>query len=798
MKHYKAITGIVLSALLLVSCASEKAEIQEPAETETAAETTQAVTTVPKSTARPVTEAVTTNEQYFGVLNIPISRFYLPIIDCTETASPIMKGIKAKLLADPKEIYSYKERILSPDDTWFQENFIKKPRQLVFSEDLTETQQQAFEDSEYQHEKIPVAKEALVFIVSKDNPVNSLTQEQIRGIFSGEITNWSELGGNDAAIIPVQREQGSRSRNRMKQFMKDCDISDPVKNAMISGDYETVSTQVDIYDNAANAIGYTVSPYAVKLCENSGAIKLINVDGIKPSYKTMTDGAYPLTETISVYYQGPMDLSEEMLVKWLVSESGQRCIQESGYLPLKGPEYPDNLKLCETKGTGKKMPANYTPSNKISVISGSDLDVSFIKDEDFRNKVSSELQQNTRWSQNYLAFKNARYYGENGIVTFYLEYVTPEKKQVTKTFTYDLTEKRKITKYSDLFFKDSDFMPLVNKCAYHLITRSEKNDLWPDSDFMGITGEIKDFSVDGIAAIDNTKPFYSEENEHWFIFHKRILPLVVKQEYNLLPLAMITGEYHDFNDYVETDGSSCKVTEKYRHEWYYNHGRRNYMTDYDIIYDVVTGSLFHTKEEITQRNNVINKVTGHVVEKYLIEHPEYVKFANGSYVRARNYNYFLHVDNIYKVAPEWTELWSDYCLETDYYLNILSGHLDPNDYNLNEFNTRVDLFDPHSFFDHHYAGYDPETGDPLTFADIFGPEFSDIDESYALFTYSVSSKPDSSDSVKFIYGKPFGLEPEITVTEIPVDRKHLNMKYFISSDKAKSFDLNSYDYFPDK
>ncbi len=82
----------------------------------------------------------------------------------------------------------------------------------------------------------PVAKEGFVFVVSKDNPVESLTQQQIRDIYSGKITNWSEVGGNDEEIIPYQRNNDSGSQNYMNEFMKASGLiirADNTKNSII-------------------------------------------------------------------------------------------------------------------------------------------------------------------------------------------------------------------------------------------------------------------------------------------------------------------------------------------------------------------------------------------------------------------------------------------------------------------------------------------------------------------------------------------------------------------------------------
>ncbi len=78
----------------------------------------------------------------------------------------------------------------------------------------------AAEDKGIELEIVPITKEAFVFVINPDNTVDTLTQEQIRKIYTGEIKNWKELGGDDAEIVAYQRDETSGSQNNMKVFMK--------------------------------------------------------------------------------------------------------------------------------------------------------------------------------------------------------------------------------------------------------------------------------------------------------------------------------------------------------------------------------------------------------------------------------------------------------------------------------------------------------------------------------------------------------------------------------------------------
>jgi phosphate transport system substrate-binding protein len=181
-------------------------------------------------------------------------------------------------------------------------------------------------------EQSAVAIDGFVFIVNKDNPVNSLTLEQLRGIYSGSITNWSEVGGNDEEIRAFQREEGSGSQTAMLQLvMQGLPMLPPPQVARVesmSGLIESVAE----YQDGAGSIGYTFDYYAKNLYVNEN-IKVLKIDGVTPNAASYLDGSYPLT---SAYYavirsDEPAGSPARRLRDFLLSVVGREVIGLAGY-----------------------------------------------------------------------------------------------------------------------------------------------------------------------------------------------------------------------------------------------------------------------------------------------------------------------------------------------------------------------------------------------------------------------------------------------------------------------------------
>ena len=186
--------------------------------------------------------------------------------------------------------------------------------------------------------KQPIGSDALVFIVNAANPVENLTIEQIRAIYSGEITNWNELGGHDAPIIPFQRNTTAGSHALMESLvMYDTDFIIPPLNQVIGG-MGAMMTAVAEFDSGEHAIGYHVFFYVAEMMQNPN-IRMLSVNGVSPSQETISSREYSLTNHFYAVIRPDEaeDSPARRMQLWLQSPEGQALIYMEGYAPLNTP-----------------------------------------------------------------------------------------------------------------------------------------------------------------------------------------------------------------------------------------------------------------------------------------------------------------------------------------------------------------------------------------------------------------------------------------------------------------------------
>ena len=205
----------------------------------------------------------------------------------------------------------------------------KGERDLILAyEPAQETKEQLKEYEPLQMD--PVGKDALVFIVNKDNPVKSLSQEDLFGIFTGKITNWQEVGGNNIPIKAFRRPETSGSQTLLRVLLLgDAPMVEETMELVSS--MEGIISQVVTYENTSNAIGYSVYYYASSMYEQPG-LRFLEVDGVAPSNDTIRSGEYPLVHDF--YCVTNERSSEEALAirDWLVSRDGQAFVESCGYV----------------------------------------------------------------------------------------------------------------------------------------------------------------------------------------------------------------------------------------------------------------------------------------------------------------------------------------------------------------------------------------------------------------------------------------------------------------------------------
>ena len=181
----------------------------------------------------------------------------------------------------------------------------------------------------------PLGRDALVFINNEQNPVKNLTQQQLIDIYTGNVTNWNEVGGEDLEIIPYQRVATSGSQSLfMKLLMKDIVPMDAPME-LRPAEMGMLIDELARYNNEGNALGYSVFYYASYMYQQPG-LKMIAVDGVQPSDETIADGSYPL---LNEYYlviraDEPEDSPARQLRNWILTDEGRAAIIEAGYIPM--------------------------------------------------------------------------------------------------------------------------------------------------------------------------------------------------------------------------------------------------------------------------------------------------------------------------------------------------------------------------------------------------------------------------------------------------------------------------------
>ncbi len=181
----------------------------------------------------------------------------------------------------------------------------------------------------------PVCYDAFVFITGQDNPVDSLTAEQVRDIYSGKITNWKEVGGADSDIRAFQREPNSGSQTAMENLvMKGRKIVPPETFEIIAGMGSLVETVAE-YENSRSSLGYTYNFYLETLYRHEN-IKVLQIDGIPPTAENLRSGLYPFTANyFAVIRAADREKTGGKFMDWMLSDEGQQCIEQAGYVPIR-------------------------------------------------------------------------------------------------------------------------------------------------------------------------------------------------------------------------------------------------------------------------------------------------------------------------------------------------------------------------------------------------------------------------------------------------------------------------------
>ena len=187
----------------------------------------------------------------------------------------------------------------------------------------------------------PIGREAFVFFVNSRNPVEGLTVEQIQGIYTGQITNWNQVGGKNQPIRPFQRLENSGSQSALLRLMDGLPLIEPEKEDRVGG-MGGIIQQVASYRNYKNSIGFSFRFYASEMAAND-QIRLLALDGVSPTKESIRDGSSPIADSFFAITAAPIGAPDpresnpnlNAFLDWILSEQGQQIVEDSGYVSIR-------------------------------------------------------------------------------------------------------------------------------------------------------------------------------------------------------------------------------------------------------------------------------------------------------------------------------------------------------------------------------------------------------------------------------------------------------------------------------
>lgn len=183
-----------------------------------------------------------------------------------------------------------------------------------------------------------IARDAIAVIVHPDNPVEELTLEQISAIYSGQINNWSEVGGEDRPIVRLSRETNSGTH---VYFLENVlRLGDKENKLLFSMDTLLLPSSEGIIKETSqniNAIGYDGLGYVTDEVKVVGVAVESGADYIFPSVETVNSGLYPIARELYMYTNGQPAGKLAEYMEWIFSTEAQKIVADLGFVPITSP-----------------------------------------------------------------------------------------------------------------------------------------------------------------------------------------------------------------------------------------------------------------------------------------------------------------------------------------------------------------------------------------------------------------------------------------------------------------------------
>jgi phosphate transport system substrate-binding protein len=197
------------------------------------------------------------------------------------------------------------------------------------SREIEPEERQRYESPDRKFEEFSVGFDAICLVVSPDiydSGVTSLSKEQVKEIYTGEIANWDELGGPDMEIFAIDRKSGSGTRDTFNEVILGSKEAEAPGVSMEASESSEVKTAIIGSDNAIGYVGYS---YVLH-----GDTRVISLDGIQPTIENIKKGTYPLARRLYFDTLGDPKPGALAFLNYMQSPEGQKIATENGFIPI--------------------------------------------------------------------------------------------------------------------------------------------------------------------------------------------------------------------------------------------------------------------------------------------------------------------------------------------------------------------------------------------------------------------------------------------------------------------------------
>ena len=212
-------------------------------------------------------------------------------------------------------------------------NLVGGDTDLLIVYEADETVKAEIKESGVALELHPIGRDALVFFTNESNPVTSLTTKQYRGIYTGKVARWSQVGGAKRKIVAYQRPEESGSQALLRKYVVGTAQMAKAPSERITAEMGGIISGVASYANTGNALGYSVYYYLANMYAVKG-IKMLGAGGVMPSSQTIGDGTYPYTNDFYAIVRAdePAGSPARKVLEWLTGEQGRQAVVDAGYV----------------------------------------------------------------------------------------------------------------------------------------------------------------------------------------------------------------------------------------------------------------------------------------------------------------------------------------------------------------------------------------------------------------------------------------------------------------------------------